>query len=542
MTRRDLLFAVLLLGGVGLLAANLLPQRREAVAALPRDTAYADPEFRATLSELDATIEAGWAAENLMPAPAAPDLLVARRLSLALVGAVPSLEEVRQFEARSPGEQLPWYLDTLLADRRFADYWAERLARMTVGTEDGPFIIFRRRRYVAWLSDELHKNRPYDALVREIIAGKGLPTDKPATNFVTVTSHEERKNQPDPVRLAGRVTRAFLGLRIDCAQCHDHPFAPWQQTEFEGLAAYFGQTQVSFIGVHDGPADNADEYKVEDRDTHEMLVAPPGVPFAEEALPATGTRREKLAAWVTSRDNPYFARAAVNRVWALMTGVPLVAPIDNIEGAGATPAVMQLLADDFAAHGHDLRRLVRLIAASTAFARDSKADHELTEAHDRTHAAFPVTRLRPEQVSASVLQATSVTTNDADTHLLLQLIRYTRNNDFLTRYSDRVEDEFDNANGGTIPQRLLLMNGEVVRESIKPNPLGATMRVARLSPSDASAVESAFLMTLTRRPTPREDAHFTQLVRDPEAEANRPQRFQDIWWSLINATEFSWNH
>ncbi len=542
MTRRDLLFALLLVGGVGLLAVNLLPQRRHAAAALPRDTAYADPEFRATVAKLDAEIEAGWAAENLTPAPPAPDLLVARRLSLALVGSVPSLEEVRQFEARKPGEQLPWYLDTLLADRRFADYWAERFARMTVGTEDGPFILFRRRRYVSWLSDQLHANRPYDALVREIIAGKGLPTDHPATNFITVTSHEESKQQPDPVRLAGRVTRAFLGLRIDCAQCHDHPFAPWQQTEFEGLAAYFGQTEVSFRGVHDGTKNNDTEYKVEDRDTHEMLVAPPGVPFAPEALPAKGTRREKLAGWVTSPKNPYFARAAVNRVWALMTGRPLVAPIDNIESDGPPPPVLQLLADDFAAHGHDLRRLIRLIAASTAYARDSRADHDLTDAHDAALAAFPVTRLRPEQVAGSVQQAASITTHDGDTHILFRLMHYGRMNDFLTRYSDRVDDEFDTSGGGTIPQRLLLMNGKVVRESIAPNALTATTRVARLAPSDGSAVESAFLMTLTRRPTLAEEAHFTQLVRDPAADVSRPQRFEDIWWSLINATEFSWNH
>ena len=105
--------------------------------------------------------------------------------------------------------------------------------------------------------------------------------------------------------------------------------------------------------------------------------------------------------------------------------------------------------------------------------------------------------------------------------------------------SDRVDDEFDNA-GGTIPQRLLLMNGDVVRERIKPTALNASLRVAQLAPTDAAAVEAAFLMTLTRRPTPAEAVHFVALVGDREV--SRPQRFEDVWWSLINATEFSWNH
>ena len=138
---------------------------------------------------------------------------------------------------------MPWWLDHILQDRRFADYFAERLARTFVGTEDGPFILYRRRRFVTWLEEQLAHNRPYDQLVRELIAGTGLWTDKPATNFLSVTCQPDHQNQPDPVRLAGRVTRAFLGLRLDCAQCHNHPFADWKQADFQGLSAFFGQTQ-----------------------------------------------------------------------------------------------------------------------------------------------------------------------------------------------------------------------------------------------------------------------------------------------------------
>jgi hypothetical protein len=534
---RDLLFLALVGGGVLALAVNLVPRREQAPLATYDNPAYRADDFRATVNAVNTSFQTDWAKNQLTPAPVAPDLLLARRLSLALLGTVPSLQEVRQLEALPPGEMLPWWLDKMLDDRRFADFWAERFARMTVGTEDGPFVLFRRRRYVSWLSDELHKNTPYDGLVREIIAGQGLWTDHPATNFITVTSQqgEGKENQPDPVRLAGRVTRAFLGLRIDCAQCHDHPFASWKQSQFEGFSAFFGQTHVGFSGVHDA----AGEYSIFDRKLQKDRTVPPTVPFSPELLPSSGARRTQLAAWVTHPQNPYFARAIVNRVWALMLGRALVDPVDNIETDGPPPEALTILANDFTTHGYDLRRLIRLIAASEVFALDSAAPHEITENHEKTWAVFPLSRLRPEQVSGSVLQAASIATNDGDAHIILRLMRYGQQNQFLERYSDKVEDEFDNR-GGTIPQRLLMMNGELVRERLKETPINATVRVAQLSPNPAKAIESAFLATLTRRPTAAELAHFESHWQNPDL--NRNQRSEDLFWSLLNCTEFSWNH
>ena len=167
------------------------------------------------------------------------ELAVMRRLSLSLCGTIPSLEEIRRFEYRPPDRRIDAWLDDLLRDRRCGDYLAERFARVFVGTEDGPFLKFRRRRFVAWLSDAILANRRYDANVRDLIADEGLWTDHPATNFLTVTT-DEKTERPTPDRLSARVARAFLGVRLDCAQCHDHPFQPWKQEHFRGLAAFFG--------------------------------------------------------------------------------------------------------------------------------------------------------------------------------------------------------------------------------------------------------------------------------------------------------------
>ena len=558
---RNLWFVVLVVGGVGVLGWNLLPPRDNRAAPMYEVGVEREPRFRSEVIAVDRTFEKAWKAESIAPADPAPDLLVARRLSLALTGTVPSLEEIRQFESLPPDQRLDWWIDHLLHDRRHADYFAERLARSYVGTEDGPFILYRRRRFVQWLADEIAKNVPYDVLVRELITAEGLWTDRPATNFVSVTAQtaENAKNQPDPVRLAGRVTRSFLGLRLDCAQCHNHPFAPWKQDDFQGFSAFFGQTAIGFTGIQDG----AGEYEIEDRKTQLKRVVSPRVPFNPELVPEGGTRRSQLAAWVTHPENPYFATATVNRIWVLLFGRPLVDPVDGlepedpkfaalklglpallgsvvrVESESLSLRVLKLLADDFTEHNFDLRRLIRQIAATRVFRLDSMSPRTLSENADATWAIFPLTRLRPEQVAGSVLQAASIATVDAEAHMLIRLIRMGEQNNFVTRYGDTGEDAFD-GRGGTIPQRLLLMNGELVREKIKASPLNATTRIAWIARADATVVEVAYLAAMTRRPTAAEKAHFEEFLKEPELQ--RSQKVEDLFWSLINATEFSWNH
>ncbi len=355
-------------------------------------------------------------------------------------------------------------------------------------------------------------NRPYDALVRDLIADDGLWTDKPATNFVSVTCQQDKQNRPDPVRLAGRVTRAFLGLRLDCAQCHNHPFADWNKADFEGLSAFFGQTHVGFTGIYDGAGD----YVVEDRKTQAKRTVEPRVPFAPELLPDQGTRRQRLAGWVTNPKNPYFARAAVNRVWALLFSRPLVDPVDNLETNDPIPPALQLLADDFTAHGYDLRRLIRVIASSEAFRLDSVSRRPERRGRRKGLGALPAdaaaARTGGRQRPAGGV-ASPPTTGDAN--LLFRIARFGQQNEFVTRYGDSGEDEFD-GRAGTIPQRLLMMNGVMVREKIKESPFNASTRIAWMAPDDPRAVE----IGLPGRPhaagrRPHEADHF-------EAVAGRP--------------------
>ncbi len=459
-----------------------------------------------------------------------------RRLSLSLCGTIPSLEEIRRFASRPASRRIDAWLDDLLHDRRCADYLAERFARAFVGTEEGPFLRFRRRRFVAWLSDAILENRPYDAIVRNLIADDGLWTDHPATNFLTVTI-DEKTERPTPDRLSARVSRAFLGVRLDCAQCHDHPFQPWKQAQFRGLAAFFGAVHSDLRGIRD----TENDYRPLDRKGKEVPVVDPCVPFLPDLLPGTeaGGPRDRLAAWVTDARNPNLARITANRVWALLFGRPLAEPVDDLPAAGELHPALLLLAEDFSAHGYDLHRLIRIIADTEAFRLDSASDGA-SEEHEAAWAVFPLTRLRPEQVAGALFQSASLTTIGPQSHWFARLIAYTGRNDFVSRYGDTGEDEFD-ARAGTIPQRLLLMNGEIVREQLKDGLLSASSSIAGMAPDDRKAVEVAYLTVLTRPPTPEESAHFAARLAGTAGD-ERKHRLSDLCWTLINTTEFSWNH
>ena len=491
------------------------------------------------LAQVNEAFAEEWQKQGLQPASEAPMLTQARRLSLALTGTVPSVQEIRGLEAQPEREQLQWWISRLLADRRYSDYFAERFARAFVGVEDGPFIVYRRRRLVDWLSDALFAHRPYDAVVRDLIDSKGVWTTHPEVNFVTATVVPEKG--PDKAKLAARVSRAFLGVRIDCVECHDGKLgSTWKQRDFHQLASFFGQTENTFGGVQDNPKLQYEYRYLKKKETE---TVPAVAPWAPELMPFEGASRARLAKWVTAPGNRPFARAIVNRVWALLFNRPLVTPVDSIPLEGPFPPALEMLANDFTAHGSDLRRLIRIIASSRVFQLDSRPanpDAAATAEADQHWASFPMTRLRSDQVAGSVVQASSLTTLDAETHIIFRLKRLIDTGGFLKRYGDSGEDEFG-SQSGTIPQRLLMMNGDVVQGHVQPNPVfNASARIATLAPDNASAAETAYLAVFSRRPSPEELAYFTGKFQGSATQ--RGEAMADLYWTLMNSTEFSWNH
>ncbi len=575
-------------------------------------------DVAATAAAIDEAMQRRWDELGVAPAPPADALQVLRRLSLALHGTIPSLEEIRRFEADEQPHRLTRWTADMLRDPRFADYFAERLARAYVGVEEGEFIIFRRDRFTEWLRTQLRDRRPYDEMVRDMISGQGVWTGKGEVNFVTAGFANE---EFDANKLTARTVRAFLGQRMDCAQCHDHPFDDWTQDQFQGLAAHYGQVELSLAGIRDKSGEafalpekaakflkteavakelrkrfrengyglrkharlemfddgrlwvvkdspeseeeleprfvirrtpngfavssHEGEYFVENRKSLEQQVVDPSVPFHPEWLGAEGTRRDRLAVWVTHPDNRRFDRAIASRVWGLLFGKPYLSdrPVDDLPDPDNADdvedtEVLDLLGRDFRAHGCDLHRLVQVVAATRAFRMDSRAatsDPQQLAQAEAAWAVFPVTRRRPEQVIGAMLQANTVRTIDQNSHLIVRFLKFISEQDFVNEYGDLGENELDDR-AGTISQALLRMNGEFAHDMAEEEPFTAPGRIVSYSSTPEKLLENCFLACLTRRPTPEEIAHFLPQLQDNSDEPGGV--VQDIFWTLFNSPEF----
>lgn len=490
----------------------------------------------------------------------ADELQVLRRLSLALHGTIPSLEELRKFQADQSPQRLLRRIDQMLKDDRFAEYFAERLARSFVGVENGQFIIFRRDRFLSWLATQLRENRPYDDIVRQMISGTGVWTGAGEVNFLTAAFADD---EFDPNKLTARATRAFLGQRMDCVQCHDskierdeYRFQEWKQSDFHGIAAHFSQLELSLAGVIDN---QQKEHVYESGGTFAETEIAPSVPFHPEWMGDAGSRRERLARWMTHPENQRFERATANRIWGLLFGTPFLAnhPVDDLPDPGTDDRtqLLDILGADFRTHGYDLQRMIQVIVISDAFQMSSISPYdelsqnstaelgasddaeELLRLSEENWALFPLVRLRPEQVIGSMLQANSIRTIHQNSHLIVRAMRFFRENDFVDEFGDPGVNELQ-AWSGTIPQALLRMNGQLSRELTELNPFFAPGRIAATASSPEKVIETCYLACLTRSPTEAELSYFLKRFEDGE----RNEVIVDLYWTLFNSPEFSWNH
>jgi len=531
---------------LGLLLSAVVQTAGSVEAPLsPPAAVPADQQLDTAVAQLNQYFQQRWQQAGLQPAVQADELTVFRRVSLALFGCVPALAEIKAFQQDQQPNRLDRWIVRMLQDDRFGRYFADRLARSLTGVEQGPLFIFRRDRLRDWLAEQLLADASWGRMTRDLIAAEGLWTDQPAANFITIARLENE--ELDEVKLAGRTARAFLGQRIDCAQCHDHPFDPqWKQRHFEGLAAWYCQATVSLAGVTDFDRDKNQQpvvYKVAEpgKDQQSGRTVDPAVPFNEDWLPATGSLRSRLATWVTHPDNRRFERAIANRIWGLMVGRPLLDPVDDLPHPedSAPPDALDLLGAEFRRRGEKLSVLIRLIALSQPWQLSSESpeqDLQLLRQQQDHWAVFPLVRLRPEQVIGSLFQAGRVRMVDQNSHPLIRFQKLTSENDFIQEYGDAGEDEL-NAQSGTITQSLLKMNGRFTADSLKVDLLSGPAELLQLSPDDATIIENSFLMCLTRRPSAEEQQYFLEQLKD-----NRNQAVEDLFWALFNSPEFSWNH
>jgi hypothetical protein len=378
--------------------------------------------------------------------------------------------------------------------------------------------------FEAWLQARFQENVSYDRLVSDVLTAQGsLARSEPAIFFAA--------NNTKPEELAANSSRAFLGLQVRCAQCHDHPFAPWKQDDFWGFAAFYARVQ--------GPAAPGDQTPVGDRPNGEVrhpktlkAMLPRFLDGREFAESTSEPRRAVLARWVTSEDNPYFARAAVNRVWWLFFGRGLVQPVDDLgpHTTATHPEVLDLLAADFVASGFNLRRTMQIVAGSKPYqlagANVDRRDWETN------YAAMPVRSLSAQQVYDALLQASG------QRELTPQAAADRRA--FLAQFDVPTRDPLEYQGG--IPQVLSLLNGPLVARLTDPT-TGDLIAALADSPflTDDQRVETLFLATVSRLPRDEERKETQRIMKSKRGADARAQVLGDILWTLLNSSEFVLN-
>ena len=530
----------LLAAGLGVLSLTLAPVARGADQ---------DKDVRALANRIDQRITAAWGAD-VKPAPVAADAEFFRRVHLDLAGRIPSVTEIRDFlEDDRPDKRRIW-VDRILAGaaddssyrdahvNHFANVWRAALLAQT-----NQQALFQQPALEQWLRQRLKTGVGYDMLVRELLTqqtagnqgiafpGGGAGDASPAAFFLA--------NEFRPENLAGSTARLFLGVSLECAQCHNHPFAEWTREQFWEYAAFF--TDLPQQPRPGAPARVAllprGEIKIMGT---EKVVKAKFLDGTEPKWEGAGTRLT-LVEWMTSPENPYFAKAAVNRLWAYFFGTVLVGQSETgrDEGPKAHAELLDELAKAFAAHKFDVKFLIRAITASEAYQRTSAVSHPSHKSAG-LFARMPLRGLTPEQLFDSLAVATEYQEplGATDPFVAVRGGTGSPRAQFLAKFPSQ-EERTDYQT--SILQALYLMNNEFIadRTSVKSNRTLATLATQRTS--TARKIESLYLVALSRKPRPEESERFVKFV-DASGAADTGKALGDVFWVMLNSPEFLLNH
>jgi len=498
---------------------------------------------------IDVEIKAGWEKHKLTPAGRADDATFLRRIYLDLAGTIPTAEEARKFLADADPKKREKLIDALLADPRFAEHQADVWDLVLFGRRPGnQELTAKRPTFKKWLSEQFAKNQPHDRWVRDLLLAEQEGTE---------LFYAQYRNNPEETTVA--VSRVFLGTQLQCARCHDHPFESWSQKDFYGMAGFFvrlvvqesgsgmqkkvkiaekASGEVLFSGAAKDQKPGKKGEPIQPRFLNgTALVEPPLPKDFKEVDARTGaplpkppfSRKEKLAEWLTASANPYFARAAVNRVWAQYMGRGFIHPVDDLseKNEASHPALFAAMTKQFVDHKLDLKYLIREIVNSEAY--QQAATGAETDAMPRYYDRARIRPLSAEELWSTIRVATGTTE--------------TKPGGNTGEYFNRYFGEPTNGQGdfqGSLAEHLFLNNSSEIRQMIqrrKGNLLDIT--AASTDPME-KRVETMFLSVLTRLPTAKEKDRFVAYLKSggmkPEAV------MEEAVWVLLNCSEFRFNH
>jgi hypothetical protein len=528
-----------------------------------------------------------------LPSDLCTDEEFIRRAMLDVCGVIPTPEEVRAFvNDRSPGKRAA-LVDRLLERPEFVDLWTmkwndtlrnnPRLTRLGLGA------------YARWIREQVEKNRPYDEFVRDLLTATGKNTEiqldlnnlppqlqrrpnaarlveqlnsappNPAVNYFVVSR--------DPLDVTAATSQTFLGVRIECARCHNHPFEKWTQNDFYGLAGFF--TGIRAVGGNQAPnilLVNQRAPGPRHPKTNE-IVEPRTLDNAEVRIERGEDKRGVLAEWLTSPENPYFAKAMVNRIWGHYFSRGVVDPIDDfrVTNPASNPELLDDLAKDFVAHKFDVKHIHRIILNSRTYQASSRPNQY--NRHDTSNfARYYPKRMMAEQLYDSISQATGVplfvprrpgarrpaanlmaqaledAIPDGPVNRVMQLPALAGPGrgrfgvgQFLNAFGKprrEVVCECERSSDGHVGQALTLINGDEINGKISA-PRGRVQQLVRSALPEPQVVEELYLAALSRRP---DAAEMNEALAFLRSSASRQEGVEDLMWSLLNSREFLFNH
>jgi len=498
----------------------------ELYAALPRHN-FIDDQVWAKLQSLGIT-------------PSAPcdDAKFLRRVHLDIIGRLPTPAEVRTFLADTSADKRPRLVAALLERPEYADHWAAKWADLL---RPNPYRVGIKAvvNYDAWIRESFRQNKPYDQFVRELITARGSTWE----NGASVLFRDRR----DPPEITTLVSQLFLGIRLECAKCHHHPFEKYGQDDFYSFAAYFARLGFKGTGLSP-PISGSEEIvllkssgSVEHPVTKQTLEPRPlfgsAPPIAEGQDP-----RQALADWVTSDDNPYFARVLVNRVWADLMGRGIVEPIDDLRATNppTNEPLLAALADDFRRARYDLKHLIRTICTSYVYGLSSLPG-ERNAADRQNYSRHYRTRLRGEVLLDAVTDITGVgeTFSAMPAGARANQLWTTRVQsvflDTFGRPNPNQDPPCERTSDATVTQALYLMNAPQLHQRITADQ-GRAAALAASSLTPDQIVEELYLWTYSRLPDEGEREVGRRLFA--EKGVSRRQATEDLLWALLNTPEF----
>ena len=504
-------------------------------AIVPRPGPKANLPTRPVFNFIDKQVDQHLAQLNVHPSGLCDDATYLRRVHLDLIGTLPTAAETRAFLQNDRRGKRPELVQALMSRPEFVDYWALkwsdrlRVDRLVLGHENA-FA------YYEWIRDALRENKPLDVWARELLTAEGPLRDQPAGFFYKVAAKSGE--------MAAMTSQIFLGVRITCAECHQHPYDQWTQQDYYGMRGFFDQVKYKKLDSTEALMTDGNPQAKHPR------TGKPVFPFAlGTTMPETapeGDRRRVLADWMVRPNNPWFARNLVNRLWAHFMGRGLVEPVDDLRATNppSNPGLMEALSAALVENQYDLRAMIRLITASRTYQLDSKPN-VTNELDERNYSRALLRRLPAEVLLDAVGQVTGVEDKFHGVPAgsrAIQLWDSQVQHYFLKLFGRPARVtvcECERSVGASMAQALHLMNSPQL-ESKLSHAGGQIAQLTRRHEDDGALVQQLYLTVFNRMPAKTEQARAVQHLGSRRFQ--RQKAAEDLAWAMMNSIEFIFNH